>query len=427
MNAHKDVLEKIQENFYSSLSDDRIAFREKNKLRKKILKCETVDDLMCVKSNSDFVELIYFFIYNREADVVGYYNLVSILDSGDVTREDVLYDNLKLSNVMDFSSIQLKGVESFLRSAEKQRKFKNMKYIGRVYSALLVMKNIFRSYQKNINYIYSLQTKVEEIEGKYLDLLDYVNNLKASYPGFVGDRPLAQNQPKAKSKLIKEESTPSDFMDNFFVELSERFRGSENEVYTRNLIYKSHFIKHASTNPLLPILDIACGRGEMLEIIKECGFLEVGVELNLQHVNYCKSKGLNSLSFDVFKFLEQAKESSFSSIITTHFIEHLEFSELVNLMQLSYNALASGGILIVETPNPSNLVVSAVQFYMDPTHKSPLPLVLTKLLMEEVGFKVEEIDLTPRGIYKSQGTVEHPQLNHMLNCPQDYALKGIKL
>ena len=59
---------------------------------------------------------------------------------------------------------------------------------------------------------------------------------------------------------------------------------------------------------------------------------------------------------------------------------------LIAMIDESLRVLKPGGIVILETPNPENLQVGACNFYTDPTHRNPMPPVLTESLLELRGF-----------------------------------------
>jgi O-antigen chain-terminating methyltransferase len=74
-----------------------------------------------------------------------------------------------------------------------------------------------------------------------------------------------------------------------------------------------------------------------------------------------------------------------------HLIEHLDFRTLLALLDESLRVLCPGGLLLLETPNPENVHVGSCNFYMDPTHRNPLPPLLTQYLAESRGFTGAEI------------------------------------
>ena len=85
-------------------------------------------------------------------------------------------------------------------------------------------------------------------------------------------------------------------------------------------------------------------------------------------------------------------------------------------------------MLILETPNPANLLVAAERFYLDPTHRNPLPSELTAYLMQSRGFAdIEILPLHPLQMERREYT--DPMLGlvqEKLYGPQDYGAIGRK-
>ncbi len=115
-------------------------------------------------------------------------------------------------------------------------------------------------------------------------------------------------------------------------------------------------------------------------------------------------------------------------------MEHLATDSLLEFLDLALRALAPGGVLILETPNPENLLVGAWRFYLDPTHRHPLPARLLSFLVSSRGFAevavryIERPDLPPvphprRGeSWESDVAAVVEVVNQHLFGPQDYAV-----
>jgi O-antigen chain-terminating methyltransferase len=110
-------------------------------------------------------------------------------------------------------------------------------------------------------------------------------------------------------------------------------------------------------------------------------------------------------------------------------VEHLPFECVVALVQAAFRALLPGGILLFETPNPENLQVATYSFWMDPTHKKPIPPPLLMDLSFHAGFR-DGLVLRQNPWPDWQGEEAEPtlegQMNHRLHGPQDYALLAYK-
>jgi O-antigen chain-terminating methyltransferase len=180
-----------------------------------------------------------------------------------------------------------------------------------------------------------------------------------------------------------------------YLELERRYRGTEEEIRERIAAYLP-WLKTISG----PVLDLGCGRGETLALLRDHGIAARGVDSSARMVALCRERGLEAAEGDLFATLEGLPESSLGSglggIVSFHVIEHLPGAALDRLVRLAYRALKPGGVLILETPNPLSLIVAARNFWLDPTHVRPVHPESLKLIYELAGFDpVERLDLRP--------------------------------
>jgi O-antigen chain-terminating methyltransferase len=147
-----------------------------------------------------------------------------------------------------------------------------------------------------------------------------------------------------------------------------------------------------------PVLDLGCGRGEWLEILRDAGINAYGVDLSKDFVDHCQARGLKVFLSDACEHLRTVPERSLSAVTAFHFVEHLPIDDVLEFLDLSVRALEPGGALILETPNPENLTVGASSFYLDPSHIRPVPPALLAFLVEARGLaEVETRFLHPSG------------------------------
>jgi len=140
--------------------------------------------------------------------------------------------------------------------------------------------------------------------------------------------------------------------------------------------------------------------------------------------------GLEVVEADALAHLKSQPAESLGAITGMHIVEHLPFEKLVALVDESLRALAPGGIVIFETPNPENLQVGACSFYVDPTHKHPLPPSVMSFLLESRGFEAVRImRLHPHPDWQRLREGE-PQVQQVINdalfSEQDYAVVARK-
>ncbi len=171
-----------------------------------------------------------------------------------------------------------------------------------------------------------------------------------------------------------------------WMRFAERFRGSEEEIRRRARRYVEKF-REAGL-----VLDLGCGRGEFLEVMREAGLPARGVDLSAESVALVRAKGLEAVEADLFEHLVQLPENSVSGIYCAQVVEHLPPERLPDLAALAAAKLRDGGVLAIETPNPECLAIFSTHFYIDPTHTRPIPPVLLAFYLEEAGFGQIEVE-----------------------------------
>ncbi len=171
---------------------------------------------------------------------------------------------------------------------------------------------------------------------------------------------------------------------------AERFRGSEEYVRNGQRFYLPYFADRRD------VLDIGCGRGEFLELMREAGVPACGIDLSRESVDLCRHKGLQAEIADLFTFLADLPEASLDGIFSAQVVEHLPPERLPEMIRLAASRLRRDGLLAIETPNPECLAIFATHFYLDPTHTRPVPHALLAFYMEEYGLgRIEVHQLSP--------------------------------
>jgi O-antigen chain-terminating methyltransferase len=192
------------------------------------------------------------------------------------------------------------------------------------------------------------------------------------------------------------------------------FRGSRKEVKERLSVYLES-VKLVTNNASPSALDIGCGRGEWLELLRENNINAEGIDCNQEFVNSCKKNGLNVHEADLFAFLEEEVTTRYTLITGFHIIEHIPKEKQLWFLDRVFCRLAPGGMAILETPNPENVTVGSCNFYIDPTHLRPVPPMLLHFLALQIGFSM------PMIVRLNRDTVGTP-LRYMANENADAAL-----
>ena len=213
-----------------------------------------------------------------------------------------------------------------------------------------------------------------------------------------------------------------------YVAFEDRYRGRREDIMQRQSFYLPHVRAAAEATGGASFIDIGCGRGEFLELLRANGLSARGLDLNPVMIAECRQRGFEVVEGDARSFLRGLPAASLAGVSGFHIIEHVPFDVLIELFDEALRALAPGGVLIFETPNPANLLVAAERFYMDPTHRNPLPSEMVSFMAEARGFvRVEVLPLHP--VPAQRRDYDDPMLallQDKLYGPQDYGLVAWK-
>ncbi len=175
-----------------------------------------------------------------------------------------------------------------------------------------------------------------------------------------------------------------------YARFADKFRGPEEYVRTNQQLYVPYFRECGE------VLDVGCGRGEFLEVMREAGVKARGIDLDPESVATCKAKGFDAEVADLFTYLDSLPEASLDGIFCSQVVEHLAPERVPVFVKLAAARLRQGGVLAVETPNPECLAIFATHFYLDPTHTRPIPPALMAFYFEEFGIgRIEVKRLSP--------------------------------
>jgi len=206
-----------------------------------------------------------------------------------------------------------------------------------------------------------------------------------------------------------------------------RFRGYEEEVKKQQQDYLSFFPKNGI------VLDLGCGRGEFLELLRENGYEAAGVDSNSQMVEACLAKGLRCQKGDILEKLAEREDGSLAGIFSSQVIEHLPPAHLKRLIELSHQKLALSGVLVLETINPTSVFTLVQIYYLDLSHQKPVHPQALKFMMEASGFTDVELKysmaLENERLQNLPGADERAailnrnidRLNELLFAPANYA------
>jgi O-antigen chain-terminating methyltransferase len=203
---------------------------------------------------------------------------------------------------------------------------------------------------------------------------------------------------------------------------AERFRGSEDYVKSGQQFYLPYFA--ACRN----VLDIGCGRGEFLEMMRSAGVPAKGIDLSEESVAICRQKGMEAETADLFEYLAGLPEASLDGIFCSQVVEHLPPGRLPEMIQLCASGLMRNGVIALETPNPECLAIFATHFYLDPTHHRPVPHPLLAFYLEESGVGNIEVKKLSPAVESMASLASLPEdFREAFFGGLDYAILGKKL
>jgi len=247
--------------------------------------------------------------------------------------------------------------------------------------------------------------------------------------GVTGGQANAEPATRRPAPAAREPAVPQSALFDY-VGFERRFRGEPDEVSDTLWSRYGERLRQSA-----PVVDLGCGRAELLRRLQALGVEAKGVDSDPSMVLEARDGGLDVDQADALTWLADQPEASLGSIIATHLVEHLQLDDLVRLLELAASRLRPGGILIAETPNPASLVVLGNSYVMDPTHVRPVHPSLLTFLLEGAGFRDVRLEFYSPAQGYHLPLVDDPsapgwvatinqafgQLNHVLFGPQDYA------
>jgi len=213
----------------------------------------------------------------------------------------------------------------------------------------------------------------------------------------------------------------------------DQFRGPEDEIRDRLRDYVPRFTGAAE------VLDVGCGRGEFLELLRDHGITARGIDLNVEMVERCRAKGLDASVADANSYLAGLADASLGGLIATQVVEHLRPDDLMRFLELAELRLRPGAPIVLETINPSSWSAFFESYIRDLTHVRPVHPDTLRHLLVASGFR--DVEIAWRSPYPDHGKLERvvppagdrddaataalnrniDRLNGLMFGPRDYA------
>jgi len=354
-----------------------------------------------------FVRNAYLGVLKRPPDQVGNDRFLAALASGELNKLDVLA-LLHYSDEGRQSGVKITGLSlpAFVRKLER---VPLLGYLLSIVIAIARFPNLHRQLRQSEFHLMTQQEtllnhfdrahhqaigQVREIVADQQRTLATVRERQQQFEEFQQNTRAAIDQlgeslaPVWQRLSAIEEKAKSWSLDDLYAAFEDEFRGEREEIKKRLEVY----LPLVRENGIIAdVVDLGCGRGEWLELMRDAGIAAIGIDHNAVFLERCRELGLNAIEGDAIAYLQSLPANSLSLVTGFHIVEHVPFKELVLMIDEIHRTLKPGGIAILETPNPENFMVGSYTFYTDPTHRNPIPSSTLQFLLEMRGFGRTEV------------------------------------
>ena len=395
-----------------------------------------------------FVHEAYRIILHREVDESGLANYLRQLDAG-VARIEIILA------LLNSSEAQKKGVHSLVLGSWPTwwRWLCRLKKVGlgsgiqsKLYlyqeqlmrRALMdqkrfmlasMVKNAINPWRRPLDRLGANQrTQIVEMRALQQQLSQLQHAHRELLAQLQGFKLLHHAAPSLESQTSLAGPVSDPRLEAYYLAFEEANRGSEEAIARKMQVYESWAVKQKPLSSY-PILDLGCGRGEWLQWLKNKNLIACGVDSNPLMVARCQEQGLSVVQSDLLTYLNAQSDQTLGGVSAFQVIEHLPFEVLFDLVSVAWQKLVSGGSILLETPNPENLLVATHTFYHDFTHRHPVTPTALSFLLRYHGFV--ELEVVRSHPYPPSARVpgQDPlteRVNGHLCGPQDYAVIAYK-
>lgn len=367
----------------------------------------------------EFIRNAYLAMLGREPDPDGMDHYLSALRTGAFSKTDIL-GRIRYSREGRARGVEIKGLFfPFLLHLC----YSSVPVIGRVLRAITALWSVPSLIEENQRKDSDLYILKERLDGHFLALSSRLDDLALSdldirdelilrldevssslrrsvlqhekqWQQFQDGLDAGQEEeetPLRTSALLSSGRSEPSFAETgkfhaLYAGFEDRFRGLSAHIGGHLKLYLPFVFELSSPRAEIKALDLGCGRGEWLELMRANDIKALGVEINSVFVHELREKGLEAVEGDVFAFMAAQPDDSFNLVTAFHLIEHLSPPLQIALLDEICRVLRPDGLAILETPNPRNILVGAGDFYRDPDHLRPVFPDTLEFLGEARGF-----------------------------------------
>ena len=197
-----------------------------------------------------------------------------------------------------------------------------------------------------------------------------------------------------------------------YVGFEDKFRGSQDDIRSRVGDYAAIFASASD------VLDVGCGRGELLDVLRSRGIRARGIDVNRGMVDICRERGLDVEQADAVSYLDRQNDGSIGGLIAIQVVEHFEPAYLLTFLERAHHKLRPGAALVLETINPACWMAFFETYIRDLTHQRPLHPDTLRYLVQASGFTSVDVQ------YRAPVT-EGDRLDHIAADPAIAANAGL--
>ena len=358
------------------------------------VKAVPFEQLLSISDDWEFIRASFIAILGSDMDAKAMEDYGNGLLSGIIDRLDIVL------SLMDSDKAKTVGTDiSGLSKYRKRRRIRNAIFripvLGKSLKSFIRLRQLCQMFAGAMfqaeqwrrdmrRELFDAQQLLRAAQNSNADLERRFNNLVSRLDGMNA---------KLTSVAIRQRQINEPTTGVLYKKYEDEMRGSRELIIERLKIYDSVFRNvKAANGDRICALDLGCGRGEWLELAQNTyGVHAVGVDSDASMLSDCAKNGLTAIQGDLVEYIKGAEGDSVDIVTMFQVAEHLPVSILNEVLNECHRVLRKGGALIVETPNPENMIVGACNFHFDPTHVSKLPPPLLKILVESSGMSRAEI------------------------------------
>lgn len=394
-----------------------------HKIYREISPQRTIDAKQLLKyDNEQFVKALYRSLLKREVDEEALLNCCNSIKYDRSYRIDLIYAVMNSQEGKNIG-IKVSNIKIKYYLLKLRRSILLIPVIGfllKIIFGIIMLPKRINSLQKSIIDIATnfdnfekrvtnnVNQKLNDVEKSYKekfnraleskdDILEEVDNIKVEIKKIsMIEEERRESEEKKKNNHILEEQYKKEILDLFYLRYNEELMVDSRElVMERAEVYLTEIEKYLGNRDKkdLKMIDLGCGEGEFIQLLNKKGYPAYGVDSNSAVVSKMRKEQprLKIVEDNAIDYLKKIENNSLDFISAIHMVEHLEFFDLIVLLKECLRVLKDDGLLILETPNPQNILISSYYFNLDPTHKKPIPPELLRFFVEEAGLTVENV------------------------------------